>query len=277
MKQKNKRILLSIFIVVLLITIALSIHVIIGNGKKEIKAAKNFKELLYSQDMLNKYKNDSLLSYESVNKIDASNSKQYYTVTTKYFKMDVDSSYSVIGFNNMIYESGKVRIDRELAKKLSERYLKILYNGEYEYDSILEDEIANVPYYTIIFRKCTQGYPYYDKKITLQINKSTGKLDGYINLNSYLDIKKINILVDKDKASSIALKDFNALNQNGEVVGVYKAWAENEDNSLAELCYVITLRCVNEDGKELRNKYFISTEDGRIIRVINDNIIVKTN
>ena len=53
MKKRNKRILSFIFIVILLLVINLAIHVIFGNGKKEIKAAKSFKELLYSEDMIN--------------------------------------------------------------------------------------------------------------------------------------------------------------------------------------------------------------------------------
>ena len=42
-----------------------------------------------------------------------------------------------------------------------------------------------------------------------------------------------------------------------------------------ELCYVITLKGIDADKKEIRVKYFISTEDGRIIRTIRDNIISK--
>ena len=275
MKKKIKRIFSLIFIVILLIVIALSAHVIIGNGKKEIKVAKNFKELLYSENMINKYENDSLLSYKSISKIDASNSKKYYTINTKYFTIDIDNSYNVIGFNNMLYENGKTKIDKEVAKEISERYLKKLYKGDYEYDSILEDNDLNVPYYTFIFKKCEDGYPYYDKKITLQINKVTGKLDGYVNLTSYLDTKDVDILLSEEEAISNALKDFNEINKNGEIIGIYKAWTENEDSSFMELCYVITLKGIDEEEKEIRIKYFISTEDGRIIRTINDNIIVK--
>lgn len=273
MKKKNKKIFSLIFIVILLIVIVLSAHVIIGNGKKEIKAAKNFKELLYSEDMINEYENDSLLSYKSIRKIDASNSKKYYTVTTKYFTMDIDDSYNVIGFNNMLYGNGNTQIDKEVAKEISEKYLKKLYNGDYEYDSILEEKTLNVPYYTFIFKKCEKGYPYYDKKITLQINKFTGKLDGYVNLNSYLDTKGTDILLSEEEASSNALKDFNEINKNGEIIGIYKVWTENEDNSFMELCYVITLKGIDEEEKEIRIKYFISTEDGRTIRTVRDNII----
>ncbi|MDY4079935.1 MAG: hypothetical protein SOY42_14330 [Clostridium sp.] len=275
MKKKNKRIFSLILIVILLIVIALSAHVIIGNGKKEIKAARNFKELLYSEDMINKYENDSLLSYKSTRKIDSSNSKKYYTVTTKYFTMDIDDSYNVVGFNNMLYGNGKTQIDKEVAKEISEKYLKKLYNGDYEYDSLLEDDTLNVPYYTFIFKKCENGYPYYDKKITLQINKFTGKLDGYVNFNYYVDTKDIDILLSEEEAISNALKDFNEINKNGEIMGIYKAWTENEDNSFIELCYVITLKGIDEEEKEIRIKYFISTEDGRIIRTVRDNIIVK--
>jgi len=275
MKKKNKKIFSLILIVILLIVISLSAHVIIGNGKKEIKAARNFKELLYSEDMINKYENDSLLSYKSTRKIDASNSKKYYTVTTKYFTMDIDDSYNVVGFNNMLYEDGKTQIDKESAKEISENYLKKLYNGDYEYDSLVEDDTLNVPYYTFIFKKCEKGYPYYDKKITLQINKFTGNLDGYVNFNSYVDTKNIDILLSEEEAISNALKDFNEINKNGEIIGIYKAWTENEDKSFMELCYVITLKGIDEEEKEIRIKYFISTEDGRIIRTINDNIILK--
>lgn len=275
MKKRNKRILSFIFIVILLLVINLAIHVIFGNGKKEIKAAKSFKELLYSEDMINEYKNDSLLSYKSTSKIDASNSKRYFTVSTKYFTVDVDDSYNVIGFNNMLYSSGKMKIDKEVAREIAERYLKKLYNGDYEYDSILDDEIGNVPYYTVMFKKCEKGYSYYDKMVTIQINKFTGKLDGYVNLNSYLKTKDINILVSEEDATFEALNDFNEINKDGKVIGIYKVWAENEDSSFMELCYVITLKGIDADKKEIRVKYFISTEDGRIIRTIRDNIISK--
>ena len=275
MNKKNKRILSFVFIVILLVVISLAIHVIFGNGKKEIKVAKSFKELLYSEDMIDEYKNDTLLSYKSVSKIDASNSKKYFTVSTKYFTVDVDDSYNVIGFNNMLYSSGKMKIDKEVAREIAERYLKKLYNGDYEYDSILDDEIGNVPYYTFMFKKCEKGYSYYDKMITIQINKFTGKLDGYVNLNCYLNTKDINILVSEEDATSKALNDFNEINKDGKVIGIYKVWAENEDSSFMELCYVITLKGIDIDEKEIRLKYFISTEDGRIIRTIRDNIISK--
>lgn len=277
MKKKIKIIFSLMFIVILLIVIVLSAHIIIGNGKKEIKVAKNFKELLYSENMINKYENDSLLSYKSISKIDASNSKKYYTINTKYFTIDIDDSYNVIGFNNMLYENGKTKIDEEVARKTSERYLKKLYKGDYEYDSILKDKELNVPYYTFIFKKCEKGYPYYDKKITLQINKVTGKLDGYVNLTSYLDTKDVDILLSEEEAISNALKDFNEINKNGEIIGIYKAWTENEDSSFMELCYVITLKGIDEEEKEIRIKYFISTEDGRIIRNARDNIIKKAD
>ena len=135
----------------------------------------------------------------------------------------------------------------------------------------------NVPYYTFIFKKCEDGYPYYDKKITLQINKVTGKLDGYVNLTSYLDTKDVDILLSEEEAISNALKDFNEINKNGEIIGIFKAWTENEDSSFMELCYVITLKGIDEEEKEIRIKYFISTEDGRIIRNARDNIIKKAN
>lgn len=275
MNKKNKRILSFIFIVILLLVINLAIHVIFGNGKKEIKVAKSFKELLYSEDMIDEYKNDSLLSYKSASKIDASNSKKYFTVSTKYFTVDVDDSYNVIGFNNMLYSSGKTKIDKEVAREIAERYLKKLYNGDYEYDSMLDDEIGNAPYYTFTFKKCEKGYSYYDKMVTIQINKFTGKLDGYVNLNCYLKTKDINILVSEEDATFEALNDFNEINKDGKVIGIYKAWAENEDGSFMELSYVITLKGIDTDEKEIRVKYFISTEDGRIIRTVRDNIISK--
>ena len=51
---------------------------------------------------------------------------------------------------------------------------------------------------------------------------------------------------------------------------------EEEKDKILQQIYSAARKEI-KDGKELRNKYFISTEDGRIIRVINDNIIVKTN
>ena len=161
MTQKIKKRWIFLFILILLILVSISIHVIIGQGKKEILAAKEFKELLESNNIVEEYKKSDTLTYDSIKIIDSSNSSEYYTVSTKVFTVNVDSSYKVIGFNNLLKSNhNNQQIDEEEAKRISEEYLKKICDGQYKFEEIKEDNVVNIPYYTFIFKKYEEGYPY---------------------------------------------------------------------------------------------------------------------
>ena len=274
MTQKIKKRWIFLFILILLILVSISIHVIIGQGKKEILAAKEFKKLLESNNIVEEYKKSDTLTYDSIKIIDSSNSSEYYTVSTKVFTVNVDSSYKVIGFNNLLKSNyNNQQIGEEEAKCISEEYLKKIYDGQYKFEEIKEDNVVNIPYYTFIFKKYEEGYPYYDKKISMQINKYTGKLEGYVNLGSDLDLGNLDILITEEEAYKKALLNFSEVNKNGEKAeGTFKALSENEDATLMELCYIVTIKGIDEEDKEVKFKYFISVNDGRIIKVVRDNI-----
>lgn len=274
MTQKIKKRWIFLLIIILLILVPISIHVIIGQGKKEILAAKEFKNFLESNNMVEEYKNSDTLTYDSVKIIDSSNSSEYYTVSTKVFTINVDSSYKVIGFNNLLKtQYNNQQINEEEARRISEEYLRKLYDGQYEFEETKEESVVNIPYYTFIFKKYEEGYPYYDKKISIQINKYTGKLEGYVNLGPDLDLGNLEILVTEEEAYKKALLNFNETNKNGEKAeSTFRALSENEDATLMELCYIITIKGIDEEDKEVKVKYFISANDGRIIKVIRDNV-----
>lgn len=274
MRQKIEKRWILLLIILLLILVPISIHLIIGQGKKEILSAKEFKEFLESNNMVEEYKKSDTLTYHSIKSIDSSNSSKYYTVSTKVFTINVDGSYNVIGFNNLLKSEHKNKVMNEAAaKRIAKEYLKKLYNGQCKFEETKEESIVNIPYYTFIFKKYEEGYPYYDKKISIQINKYSGKLEGYVNLGSDLELGSLDILVTEEEAYKKAILDFNNINKNGEQAeSTFKALSENEDGTLMELCYILTIKGADAENKEVKVKYFISVNDGRIIKVLRDNV-----
>lgn len=273
MNFTKRGIVFFLTIVGLLLCIFFIVYTFIGGTSKEVKAAKSFIGVLYSEDIVVESEDQKLISYESTKKNDSSNGNEYYVVNTRDFGIDVDSNYNIIGFKNKVSTVGEVKVSKEEAIKLAEKYLGYIYEGDFKFKEFIEEEGAVTPYYSLVFTKFKNGYPFYKDQIVVSIDKENGKLDGYSNITTQGDPKKIKVDVNISEAEENALKEFLTLNESGEVVGeTFKAFFENKDKTETELCFVVTLKGVGIDGKEAQWKYFVSTDSGKIINILKDTV-----
>ena len=129
------------------------------------------------------------------------------------------------------------------------------------------------PYYTIVFSKFENGYAFYSYDLSLNINKETGTLDGYSNSSIDKEPNTITINLDVNKGEKIALEDFSRLYKGGGIAEKsYEAFYENKDKNSLELCYIVTVKGLDENSKEIKLKYFISTDTGNINNTEKSNV-----
>ena len=263
MNYKKRSIIFFITIICLLISILCIVYSYIGGGSKEIRAAKRFVGLLYSEDIVAETENFKNISYES----------EYYIVNTRDFGIDVDNEFKVIGFKNKVCILGETKISEEQAVKKAEDYLDKIYKGDVEFKEFIKSEGQEVPYYSLIFTKLEDGYPFYKDQIIVNIDKEKGTLDGYSNISTLKEPGRVKIKVTQDKAEETALNEALSLVEKSEIVGeTFKAFYEDKDRNKTELCYVISIKGLGIDGKEMKTKYFVSTESGEIINRNKDTV-----
>jgi len=255
-----------------LIGAVMSLYIFVGPGSKEIKAAKNFMEKLESNNIITMDKENN--KYKSTKKSDPVKKKQYYSITVGDYGINVDSDYNVSGFSNRNSKAGEVKITPDEAKKLGEKYLKQIYKSGFKFKEVTKEEVGkNSPYYTIVFSKFENGYPFYSYDLSVNINKETGILDGYSNSSIDKEPNTITINLDVNKGEKIALEAFSRLYKSGGLgEESYKAFYENKDNNSLELCYIVTIKGLDENGKEIKLKYFISTDTGNINNTEKNNV-----
>ena len=182
MNYKKRSIIFFITIICLLISLLCIVYSYIGGGSKEIRAAKRFVSLLYSEDIVDKTEKLKNISYESAKKYDMNNESEYYIVNTRDFGIDVDNEFKVIGFKNKVCTIGETKVSEEQAIKKAEDYLDKIYKGNVEFKEFIKSEGQEVSYYSLIFTKLEDGYPFYKDQIIVNINKEKGTLDGYSNI-----------------------------------------------------------------------------------------------
>lgn len=274
MNYKKRSIIFFAIIFALGLCIFLSLYMYIGGGKKEIKAAKRFIDIVYSNDIVDKGEDLDKISYTSNVKSQIATSDEYYNVTTKDFSIDVDSDYKIVGFNNNVCKLGERLISEDEAEKLAEKYLSRIYKGEYEYKGIVDDNTEKIiPYYTLVFTKMDDGYPYYSDQIVVGINKSTGKMDNYLNGIYQKKHKRVNVDKTVEEAKNIAINAFNNLYKDGNIIEEpYLAFCDDKDKENTQLCYVVSVSGKDEDGKDTVWKYFVSSDKGKIINNIKENV-----
>ncbi|MFR4997280.1 MAG: YcdB/YcdC domain-containing protein [Clostridium paraputrificum] len=224
-------------------------------------------------DKTEKLKN---ISYESTKKYDMNNESEYYIVNTRDFGIDVDNEFKVIGFKNKVCTISETKVSEEQAIKKAEDYLDKIYKGDVEFKEFIKSEGQEVSYYSLIFTKLEDGYPFYKDQIIVNIDKEKGTLDGYSNISTLKEPNRVRIKVTQDKAEEIALNEALSLVEKSEIVGeTFKAFYEDSGKNETELCYVISIKGLGIDGKETRLKYFVSTESGEVINRIKD-IVTET-
>jgi len=272
MNYKSKTVIIFATFIFLLIGAMISLYVFVGAGSKEIKAAKSFMEKLESNNIINMDKKNN--DYKSTKKSDPVNKKIYYNVIVGDYGINVDSDYNVLGFSNKNSKASEVKITRDEAEKLGETYLKQIYKSGFKFKEIAKEEGGKTSsYYTIVFSKFENGYAFYSYDLSLNINKETGTLDGYSNSSIDKEPIAITINLDVTKGEKIALKAFSILYKGGEVTEEsYKAFYEIKDKNSLELCYIVTIKGFDENNKEIKLIYFISTDTGNINNTEKNNV-----
>lgn len=271
--MKVKKRIISFILVILVIITGVVIYGHIGPGAREKKAAKNFVTNLVENKIID-LDEESNKKYTSIKKSDPLKKEEYYNVTVNDYAIDVDAKYNVIGFTNQGAKALNVKISKEEAVQIGEGYLKKIYTGDYEFKEVLKEEEAQVvPYYTLIFTKYKDGYPYYNCNLSLKINKETGKLDGYSNSSIGKDAESVVINIDEEKAKVIAKNSFTLMYIfNSIEEDIVKAYVEDQENKKIELCYIINVKGTDEDNKEVKMQYCIATDNGEIIYSEKSNI-----
>ena len=272
MKSKINKVIAICLLILLVIIAAVCIYGYIGSGSKEKKVAKAYVTMLREKDMIDKDVN--LDEIESIKKSDPSKAEEYYSVTVDKYAVDIDAKYNVIGFNNQKSKVDFENISLDNAKDIAENYVKTLYDGECIFkESVKEEESQKVPYYTMIFSKCKDGIPYYTYSVSVKINKESGKLDGFSNSSLNIEPKESIVNISKEKAESNVKEFFCKVNTFVEFDDeTCECFYEDKDKRELELCYIVSVRGIDSDNKEIKMKYFVSAETGEIINSEKNNV-----
>lgn len=272
MSNRGKPIIILTITILFIISTFLSIEIFYNRSTKETIAAKEFIELLYSNNMVDKTEKENKIKY-NVEKL-SYGVKEYYRISTKSYGIDLDSNYKVIGFINYKVVSLDTLISEEAARVIAEKYISQLSEEDYKFKETIKEVGIVVPYYSYNFTRYKEGYPFYSDQIIINIDKSSGYLSGYSNTTLQGETRGINISIEQNVAENIALVEFVKLNKGGvvETNSTFKAFCNDKDKTKTELCYVVTVKGTDVDGKEVKWKYFISAESGQVINSIKDNV-----
>lgn len=272
MNNKRNRIIALFLLIVLSIIAVVCAYNYIGCGSKEKKVAKAYISMLEEKNMINE--NIINNKCESVKKSDPSKAEEYYSVTIDNYAIDLDAKYNVIGFNNQSSKAQSNLISKDEAKNIAQEYVKVLYDGECIFKEVVKEEDAQtVPYYTMIFSKCKDGIAYYTYNLSLKINKETGKLDGFSNSSINIEPKESIISINSKEAEEKVKDYFSKLNTFIKFdEETYESFCEDKDKTELELCYVVSVKGLDPDNKDIKMKYFVSTETGEIINSEKNNV-----
>lgn len=274
MKKNKKWTKLTVLtIIILIFCIIIAVHFFNRKLTKEIAKAESFIELLSDNNMIDKDDAEKI-KFDSVKQIDGG--KETYKVTSKDYGIDINSEYKVIGFTYNISNISDITensVSSKKARKLAEKYICELVSDDYKYKNKIDD--GDVSYYGYIFTRYKDGYPFYSDQITIQIDKKTGYLVGFSNTASQGDTKEAVLNLEIDGAQKIAIDTFHSkYNSDGTVndEDTYLAFCDNEDKSVTELCYVVTVSGKDSDDKDVKYKYFVSSDTGEVINTVKDTV-----
>lgn len=276
MKLKKVSILGCIILCLLLITIVVILYNFIGPGAKDIKASKNFITKLYSISAISTEQNLDAIKYDRIRTLNSQNELVHRSIVTQNFGIDLDKSNNVIGFTKKEIPVNKTILNVQDARVLSEKYLENIYNGEVLLKTINSNEGSKyLPYYSFIYTKKENGYPFYFDEIKLNINKENGFLDGYSNSTMQREYKQPIINISSQEAKKIALEAFNKYNKDGIVRSEAElVYANNnidkEPSPIYEVCYIVTIDGKSDNDASIVWKTFVSSESGNVINILKD-------
>ncbi|AOR23044.1 YcdB/YcdC domain-containing protein [Clostridium taeniosporum] len=274
MSSKKAKMVSIIIVAILSITAIFVMHKFIGNGSKDIEAAKSFIENLYVINAIDNKEDLKNIKYKRVKTVGNKNKLIYKTIMANSFGIDLDKNYNVIGFANKDIKKYDNEISYYEAKEKSDEYLKKIYNKELDFRGLKNDKASDsLPYYSFVYLKCKDGYPIYSDKIIVCINKYNGLLENYTNSSIQRKFKDSIINISQEDAEKEAITLFNELNYSGEIVNstelVYSEHKTKSEKDLkSELCYLITVKGKDQNAAEFTNKFFISTQSKEVIREI---------
>ena len=276
MKLKKVSIIGSIILLFLLIIIVIILYNFIGPGARDIKASKNFITKLYSINAISTEQNLDAIKYERIKILNSQNDLVHRSIVTQSFGIDVDKNNNVIGFAKKEIETNITKYNLHDARILAERYLENIYDGEVVLKTINSNEDSKyLPYYSFIYTKQKNGYPFYFDEIKLNINKENGFLDGYSNSAMQRECKESVINLSDQDAKNIALESFQKNNKEGIVRNetdlVYVDNKIDKDVSpIYEVCYIVTIDGKNDKNVNIIWKIFVSSENGNLLNILKD-------
>ena len=285
MKLKRASIIGGIILVCLLIIIAIILYRFIGPGANEIKASKEFMTKLYSINAVNTEQKLDDIKYERIKTLNSQNDLVRRSISTQNFGVDLDKDNNIIGFAKKDIPINITKVSLQDAKVLAEKYLDGIYNGEVVIKTINTNENSKyLPYYSFIYTKQKNGYPFYFDEIKLNIDKENGFLDGYSNSTMQKEYKEPKINVSKQEAKNIALEAFKKYNKEGTVTNEMDlVYADNkidkEASQIYEVCYTVIIDGKNDKNTNVNWKIFVSVENGKVLNILKDGAEkdVKTN
>jgi len=276
MKLKKVSVIGSITLLFLLIIIVIILYNFIGPGAGDIKASKNFITKLYSINAISTEQNLDAIKYERIKILNSQNDLVHRSIVTQNFGIDLDKNNNVIGFAKKNIPTNITKINLQDARILAEGYLKNIYDGEVVLKTINSNEDSKyLPYYSFIYTKQKDGYPFYSDEIKLNIDKEDGFLDGYSNSTMQRECKEPVINISEQEAKTIALEYFQKYNKEGiaknETNLVYADNKIDKDaNKIYEVCYIVNIDGKNDKNVNTSWKIFVSAENGNILNILKD-------
>lgn len=297
MSRKRIKIIIVLIIVTLIIITISLITAFNIRRTKEVKVSKEFIQLLYDNNIIEKNDNSKNIKY-NIEKINDGD-KQYYRVSSNLYGIDLNSDYNVIGFNNNIPQKTALNdiISPEDARNKAEEYISNLVKDKFKFKELIDPGVKEESYYSFRFTRYMNGYPFYNDTIIINIDKYSGYLSSFSNTSSQGNPIDIEINISSEEAENEALNLFNSTNQNGNITIItkesnnqtdlvnkssldikeggdetYKVYYNNREQGATELCYVVTISGKDSDDKDIKIKYFVSTETGKVINEIRDTV-----
>ena len=276
MKLKKASIIGGITLFCLLIIIVIILYNFIGPGAKDIKASKDFMTKLYSINAISTEQKLDAIKYERIRILNSQNELVHRSIVTQNFGIDLDKNNNVIGFAKKEIPINKTKVNLQDARIFAEKYLKNIYDGEVVLKTVNSNEDSKyLPYYSFIYTKQKNGYPFYFDEIKLNIDKENGFLDGYSNSTMQRECKEPVINISEQEAKNIALKAFEKYNKKGIVRNQTDlVYADNkidkETSPIYEVCYIVTIDGKNDKDVNVSWKIFVSSENGNVLNILKD-------
>ena len=276
MKFKKASIIGGITLLFLLMIIVIILYNFIGPGAMDIKASKNFITKLYSINAISTKENLDDIKYNRIKILNSQNNLVNKSIATQSFGIDLDKNNNVIGFAKKEIPADITKINLQEARILAEGYLKNIYDGEVVIKTInSNDDSKYLPYYSFIYTKQKNGYPFYFDEIKLNIDKENGFLDGYSNSAMQRECKESLINISEQEAKEITLQEFQKFNKEGMVRNETNlVYTDNkideEPSKVYVLCYIVNIDGKNDKDVNINWKIFVSTENGKILNILKD-------